>query len=57
MVKKFKWPLSNDNDIVYKRRVFYEPTVLTGTGPFEISSLCDIEKCLIISGNKMFLSN
>ena len=44
VVKKFKWPLRDDNDIVYKRRVFFGPTVLAGTGPFEIPSLGDIDK-------------
>ena len=44
VVKTFKWPLRDDNDIVYKRRVFFGPTVLAGTGPFEIPSLGDIDK-------------
>ena len=40
----FDWPMRNDQDTVLKRRVFYGPVELSGTGPFHIPSLAEITK-------------
>jgi len=43
-VQTFDWPMRNDLDTVFKRRVFYGPIELHGTGPFHIPSLAEINK-------------
>lgn len=43
-IQTFDWPMRNDLDIVFKRRVFYGPIELLGTGPFHIPSLAEITK-------------
>ena len=43
-IQTFDWPMRNDLDTVFKRRVFYGPVELSGTGPFHIPSLAEITK-------------
>lgn len=43
-VQTFDWPMRNDLDTVFKRRVFHGPIELHGTGPFHIPSLAEITK-------------
>ena len=39
VMKTLNWPLRGNIDISHKRRVFYGPKELKGTGPFSVPSL------------------
>ena len=39
VMKTLNWPLRRNIDIAHRRRVFYGPKELKGTGPFSVPSL------------------
>ena len=43
-IQTFNWPMRNDLDTVFKKRVFHGSVELSGTEPFHITSLAEITK-------------
>ena len=44
VMKTLNWPLRRNIDVAHRRRVFYGPKELKGTGPFSVPSLSYIER-------------